>query len=65
MLKINKNNLAFDPSPYLQQHKNNPVNWQIWSKEAFEIAKKKENANFIKHRLLKLSLVSCNGTRKF
>ncbi len=42
MLKINKNNLAFDPSPYLQQHKNNPVNWQIWSKEAFEIAKKKK-----------------------
>ena len=28
MLEINKNNLSEDPSPYLQQHKKNPVNWQ-------------------------------------
>ena len=41
MLQINKNNLAKDQSPYLQQHKKNPVNWQIWSKEVFDIAKKK------------------------
>jgi len=42
MLKINKNNLSEDQSPYLQQHKKNPVNWQVWSKEALEIAKKKK-----------------------
>ena len=39
MLDINKNNLADDPSPYLQQHKNNPVNWQVWSSEILNFAK--------------------------
>ncbi|MDC0426630.1 DUF255 domain-containing protein [Pelagibacteraceae bacterium] len=42
MLEINKNNLSKDQSPYLQQHKENPVNWQVWSKGAFNIAKKKK-----------------------
>ena len=40
MNKINKNSLANDLSPYLQQHKDNPVNWQIWSKENLDFAKK-------------------------
>ena len=39
MFDINKNNLANDPSPYLQQHKNNPVNWQVWSSEILNVAK--------------------------
>ena len=42
MLKINKNNLAEDPSPYLQQHMKNPVNWQVWTKEILDIAKEKK-----------------------
>ena len=42
MLEINKNNLFTDKSPYLQQHKKNPVYWQVWSKEVFEIAKEKK-----------------------
>ena len=42
MLTANKNNLSEDKSPYLQQHKDNPVNWQVWSKEAFVIAKEKK-----------------------
>jgi uncharacterized protein YyaL (SSP411 family) len=42
MLEINKNNLSEDQSPYLQQHKENPVNWQVWSKEVFDIAKEKK-----------------------
>jgi len=42
MLKINKNNLFKDPSPYLQQHKKNPVNWQVWSKTTLDFAKKKK-----------------------
>ena len=42
MLEINKNNLSKDKSPYLQQHKENPVNWQVWSKEVFAIAKEKK-----------------------
>ena len=35
-----KNNLFLESSPYLQQHKNNPVNWQIWSKDVLNFAKK-------------------------
>jgi uncharacterized protein YyaL (SSP411 family) len=42
MLKINKNNLSEDSSPYLQQHKKNPVNWQVWSQEVLDVAKKKK-----------------------
>jgi uncharacterized protein YyaL (SSP411 family) len=42
MLEINKNNLSKDKSPYLQQHKKNPVNWQIWSKKVFDVAKAKK-----------------------
>ena len=36
-----KNNLITDSSPYLQQHKNNPVHWQVWNKDTLELAKKK------------------------
>ena len=39
MLDINKNNLSDDPSPYLRQHKNNPVNWQICANEILNIVK--------------------------
>ena len=39
-MSINQNQLGSDPSPYLQQHKNNPVNWQVWSKYTLETAKK-------------------------
>jgi uncharacterized protein YyaL (SSP411 family) len=42
MSVINKNNLSTDQSPYLQQHKENPVNWQVWSKEVFDIAKERK-----------------------
>ena len=47
MLEINKNNLSEDSSPYLQQHKKNPVNWQTWSKEILDIAKKKKFQFFL------------------
>ena len=39
MIEINKNNLSEDLSPYLKQHKDNPVHWQRWSKETLELAK--------------------------
>jgi len=32
------NNLANEVSPYLQQHKDNPVHWQAWSQETLQIA---------------------------
>ena len=41
MIKIDKNNLENDLSPYLKQHKNNPVNWQIWNIETLKEAKNK------------------------
>ena len=33
------NNLQFEKSPYLLQHKDNPVNWMPWNAEAFKKAK--------------------------
>ena len=42
MLNINKNNLSEEQSPYLLQHKNNVVNWQVWSKEVLDAAKEKK-----------------------
>jgi len=41
------NRLANADSPYLQQHKDNPVDWWIWCDEAFEVAKKENKAIFI------------------
>jgi uncharacterized protein len=55
MFKIDKNNLSDDRSPYLQQHKENPVNWQLWSKKIFDIAKEKETPI-----LLSIGYASCH-----
>ena len=54
-MSINQNTLAVDPSPYLQQHKNNPVNWQVWSKNILETAKKNK-----KPILLSIGYASCH-----
>jgi len=54
-MSINQNILASDPSPYLQQHKDNPVNWQIWSKDILETAKKNK-----KPVLLSIGYASCH-----
>ncbi len=35
-----QNELANETSPYLLQHKDNPVHWQPWGPEALEAAKK-------------------------
>jgi len=50
-----KNNLEKDPSPYLQQHKNNPVNWQVWSKEILSLARAQK-----KPILLSIGYSSCH-----
>ena len=42
-----QNRLAFEDSPYLQQHKNNPVDWYPWCDEAFERAKTENRPIFI------------------
>ncbi len=54
-MEINKNNLINDLSPYLKQHKDNPVNWQIWSKETLDYAKQKK-----KPILLSIGYASCH-----
>ena len=51
----NKNNLTSNLSPYLQQHKDNPVNWQTWSKEALNYAKENQ-----KPILLSIGYASCH-----
>tara|TARA_B100000963_G_C22617013_1_gene667901 strand:+ start:725 stop:2455 length:1731 start_codon:yes stop_codon:yes gene_type:complete len=55
MTQIIKNKLAEDPSPYLQQHKDNPVNWQTWSKQTLDFAKKNK-----KPILLSIGYSSCH-----
>ena len=55
MIDVDKNNLFNDPSPYLQQHKKNPVHWQIWSSEIIELAKKNS-----KPILLSIGYASCH-----
>jgi uncharacterized protein YyaL (SSP411 family) len=54
-MTINQNMLSNDPSPYLQQHKDNPVNWQIWSNQTLELAKKNK-----KPILLSIGYSSCH-----
>ncbi|MGA9047007.1 thioredoxin domain-containing protein [Sulfuricurvum sp.] len=41
------NRLAFEDSPYLQQHKENPLEWYPWCDEAFDRAKREHKAIFI------------------
>ena len=55
MIEIKKNVLANNQSPYLKQHKDNPVNWQTWTKETLEYAK--ENKKPI---LLSIGYASCH-----
>ena len=41
------NRLGNSQSPYLLQHKNNPVDWYPWSKDAFDKAKKQNKPIFL------------------
>ncbi len=42
-----ENRLAKEKSPYLLQHKDNPVDWHPWGEEAFEKAKKEDKPIFL------------------
>ena len=55
MTQINKNILSEDLSPYLKQHKDNPVHWQTWSKDCMEFAK-----IYKKPILLSIGYASCH-----
>jgi len=39
---LRTNYLAGEPSPYLQQHRHNPVDWHPWGPEALEKAKRED-----------------------
>ena len=41
------NRLAQETSPYLLQHKNNPVDWYPWGEEALARAKKEDKPIFL------------------
>ncbi|MBX7149199.1 thioredoxin domain-containing protein [bacterium] len=41
------NHLAKEKSPYLLQHKDNPVHWYAWGPQAFEAAKKQNKLIFL------------------
>lgn len=41
------NQLQFEKSPYLLQHKENPVNWLPWGSAAFEIAQAEDKPVFL------------------
>ena len=45
--QVNANELAYESSPYLQQHKNNPINWLPYSEEAFIKAKEEDKPVFL------------------
>jgi hypothetical protein len=42
-----KNHLESEPSPYLQQHVHNPVNWYPWEDEAFQKAREENRPIFL------------------
>jgi hypothetical protein len=42
-----ENKLALEQSPYLLQHKNNPVDWYPWGEETFEMAKSQNKPVFL------------------
>ncbi|QJT10560.1 thioredoxin domain-containing protein [Oceanidesulfovibrio marinus] len=42
-----ENRLAREKSPYLLQHKNNPVDWWPWCEEAFETARRENRPVFL------------------
>jgi len=47
MTHVRENRLAKEKSPYLQQHRRNPVDWYPWSDEAFEKARREGKPIFL------------------
>lgn len=46
-MDLSRNNLDKSTSPYLLQHKDNPVHWQEWSEELIEYAKEVDKPLFV------------------
>ncbi|MDA2936167.1 thioredoxin domain-containing protein [Patescibacteria group bacterium AH-259-L05] len=47
MPNFKRNNLDSAVSPYLRQHKDNPIHWQEWDKETLDYAKKTNKLLFV------------------
>ena len=56
-----ENRLAHETSPYLLQHKHNPVDWWPWGPDALERGEGRQQADPAVGRLCRLSLVPCDG----
>jgi hypothetical protein len=46
-MQAGSNRLGLEKSPYLLQHKDNPVHWFAWGSEAFEAAKRENKPIFL------------------
>ena len=57
------NRLADETSPYLLQHKDNPVDWLPWGEEARALARERDVPMLRLDRLLGLPLVPRDGAR--
>ena len=44
---LNANSLKNEQSPYLLQHKDNPVDWMAWNNESLKKAKKENKLIFL------------------
>ena len=53
------NRLASSTSPYLQQHRDNPVHWQEWGPDAFAEARERDVPVLDLGRVRRLPLVPC------
>ncbi len=47
MQQFERNNLDQARSPYLRQHRDNPVHWQEWSQEVLEFANREDRPLFV------------------
>lgn len=52
------NALIHEPSPYLQQHAYNPVDWMPWGEAAFARAKERDKAIFCRSAILPVTGVA-------
>ncbi len=57
------NRLAEETSPYLLQHKDNPVDWYPWGEEALEKAREEDKPDPALGRLQRVPLVPRHGAR--
>ena len=60
-----ENRLAQETSPYLLQHKHNPVDWWAWGPRRLGGGQRQQQADPAVGRLRRLPLVPCHGAREF